>query len=87
MRYNSFSSQDDFRKEILAKNPTRFEIGPVYNYRVSARKEVSVEEMWKGQRIGARRNGMAGSRLERRLIGQGSRPLIGHLCSSTHHSY
>lgn len=35
VRYNSFNSADDFKKEILRANPTRFEIGPVYNARVS----------------------------------------------------
>lgn len=32
-RYNSFSSHVDFHKEILRLNPSRFEIGAVYNLR------------------------------------------------------
>ena len=32
-RYNSFSSHIDFHKEILRLNPSRFEIGAIYNLR------------------------------------------------------
>lgn len=35
VRYNSFNNAEDFKKEILRANPTRFEIGPIYNVRVS----------------------------------------------------
>jgi DNA primase catalytic subunit len=35
VRYNSFNNVEDFKKEILRVNPTRFEIGPIYNVRVS----------------------------------------------------
>ncbi len=35
VRYNSFNNVEDFKKEIIRANPTRFEIGPVYNARVS----------------------------------------------------
>lgn len=35
VRYNSFNNSEEFKKEILRANPTRFEIGPVYNARVS----------------------------------------------------
>ena len=34
VRYNSFNNVEDFKKEILRANPTRFEIGPIYNVRV-----------------------------------------------------
>jgi DNA primase small subunit len=35
VRYNSFNNIEDFKKEIIRANPTRFEIGPIYNVRVS----------------------------------------------------
>ena len=35
VRYNSFNNVEDFKREILRANPTRFEIGPIYNVRVS----------------------------------------------------
>lgn len=35
LRYNSFHSADDFKKELLRLNPSRFEIGPQYSARVS----------------------------------------------------
>jgi len=35
IRYNSFHSSDDFKKELLRLNPSRFEIGPQYSARVS----------------------------------------------------
>lgn len=31
MRYLSYNTWEDFRKDVLAKNPARFEIGPTYN--------------------------------------------------------
>jgi DNA primase small subunit len=34
IRYNSFHSADDFKKEVLRLNPSRFEIGPQYSARV-----------------------------------------------------
>ncbi len=34
LRYNSFQTADDLKKQVLALNPTRFEIGPVYSARV-----------------------------------------------------
>lgn len=34
MRYQSFNTADDLKKQVLAFNPTRFEIGPVYSARV-----------------------------------------------------
>jgi hypothetical protein len=36
LRYNSFHNSDDFKKEVLRLNPSRFEIGPQYSARVSA---------------------------------------------------
>ena len=35
LRYNSFENAEDLKKQVLALNPTRFEIGPVYSARVS----------------------------------------------------
>lgn len=35
IRYNSFNNADDFKKEVLRLNPSRFEIGPQYTARVS----------------------------------------------------
>ncbi|KAH8083529.1 hypothetical protein HD553DRAFT_296901 [Filobasidium floriforme] len=40
VRYNSFNNVEDFKKEILRANPTRFEIGPIYNVRPRDRKSV-----------------------------------------------
>jgi DNA primase small subunit len=34
LRYNSFSSADELKKQVCSLNPTRFEIGPVYSARV-----------------------------------------------------
>jgi hypothetical protein len=34
LRYNSFSTAEDLKKQVCALNPTRFEIGPVYSARV-----------------------------------------------------
>ena len=34
IRYNSFHTADDFKKEVLRLNPSRFEIGPQYSARV-----------------------------------------------------
>jgi DNA primase small subunit len=36
LRYNSFKDADDLKKQIENLNPSRFEIGAVYNARVSA---------------------------------------------------
>ncbi|KZT25632.1 prim-pol domain-containing protein [Neolentinus lepideus HHB14362 ss-1] len=33
LRYNSFNSVEDFKKQVCTLNPTRFEIGPVYTAR------------------------------------------------------
>lgn len=35
LRYNSFSTPEDLKKQVCQLNPTRFEIGPVYSARVS----------------------------------------------------
>ena len=35
LRYNSFNSVDDLKKQVCSLIPTRFEIGPVYSARVS----------------------------------------------------
>jgi len=34
LRYNSFATADEFKKQTCTLNPTRFEIGPVYTARV-----------------------------------------------------
>lgn len=34
LRYHSFNTVEDLKKQVLALNPTRFEIGPVYSARV-----------------------------------------------------
>ena len=34
LRYNSFNTAEDLKKQVCALNPTRFEIGPVYSARV-----------------------------------------------------
>lgn len=36
LRYQSFSSWDDWKKEVCRLNPSRFEIGPVYSAKVRA---------------------------------------------------
>ncbi|QSL66884.1 hypothetical protein MERGE_001271 [Pneumocystis wakefieldiae] len=38
LRYNSFPTYEVFRKEVLRLNPSRFEIGPVYNANPRDRK-------------------------------------------------
>ncbi|CCJ30592.1 unnamed protein product [Pneumocystis jirovecii] len=38
LRYNSFPTYEAFRKEVLRLNPSRFEIGPVYNANPRDRK-------------------------------------------------
>lgn len=35
LRYHSFTTADEFKKQTCTLNPTRFEIGPVYTARVS----------------------------------------------------
>lgn len=35
IRYNSFNTADDFKKEVVRLTPARFEIGPQYSARVS----------------------------------------------------
>lgn len=34
LRYNSFTTADDLKKQVCNLNPSRFEIGPVYSARV-----------------------------------------------------
>lgn len=34
LRYQSFVTADELKKQVLQMNPTRFEIGPVYSARV-----------------------------------------------------
>ena len=36
IRYNSFHTVEDFKKEVIRLNPSRFEIGPQYSARVGA---------------------------------------------------
>ncbi|EPQ52341.1 prim-pol domain-containing protein [Gloeophyllum trabeum ATCC 11539] len=40
LRYNSFNTVDDFKKQVCALNPTRFEIGPVYTARPRDKKTI-----------------------------------------------
>lgn len=44
IRYNSFYNIDEFKREILRLNPSRFEIGPQYNARVR-----QMHLLWKTQ--------------------------------------
>lgn len=39
VRYKSFANAEEMKKDVVAHNPTRFEIGPVYTGRVSAQLE------------------------------------------------
>jgi hypothetical protein len=41
LRYNSFNSADELKKQVCQLNPTRFEIGPVYSTRVRAHTRIS----------------------------------------------
>ena len=41
LRYNSFKDADDLKKQIENLNPSRFEIGAVYNARVSAQRRTN----------------------------------------------
>ena len=34
LRYNSFATVDDLKKQVCHLNPSRFEIGPMYSARV-----------------------------------------------------
>jgi DNA primase small subunit len=34
LRFNSFNSVEDLKKQVCNLNPTRFEIGPIYKVRV-----------------------------------------------------
>lgn len=36
LRYNSFTTADELKKQVCDLKPTRFEIGPVYSARVRA---------------------------------------------------
>ncbi|KAJ9106179.1 hypothetical protein QFC21_001322 [Naganishia friedmannii] len=45
VRYNSFNNAEEFKKEILRANPTRFEIGPVYNARPRDRKTMQASAL------------------------------------------
>ncbi|KXN90159.1 DNA primase small subunit [Leucoagaricus sp. SymC.cos] len=40
LRYNSFSTAEDLKKQVCQLNPTRFEIGPVYSARPRDKKTV-----------------------------------------------
>ncbi|TFK44518.1 hypothetical protein BDQ12DRAFT_701971 [Crucibulum laeve] len=40
LRYNSFSSAEELKKQVCQLNPTRFEIGPVYSARPRDKKTV-----------------------------------------------
>ncbi|EKM80807.1 hypothetical protein AGABI1DRAFT_112534 [Agaricus bisporus var. burnettii JB137-S8] len=40
LRYNSFATAEDLKKQVCDLNPTRFEIGPVYSARPRDRKTV-----------------------------------------------
>lgn len=40
LRYNSFNSVDDLKKQVCQLNPSRFEIGPVYSARPRDKKTV-----------------------------------------------
>lgn len=41
LRYHSFSNVEEFKQTVLRLNPTRFEIGPVYNARPRDRKTLA----------------------------------------------
>ncbi|KAH7910116.1 prim-pol domain-containing protein [Hygrophoropsis aurantiaca] len=40
LRYNSFNTYEDLKKQVCALNPTRFEIGPIYTARPRDKKSV-----------------------------------------------
>lgn len=46
LRYNSFASADELKKQVCQLNPTRFEIGPIYSARVSLRAYRVPETMY-----------------------------------------
>ncbi|KAF8629140.1 hypothetical protein AX17_005726 [Amanita inopinata Kibby_2008] len=50
LRYNSFNSADDLKKQVCYLNPTRFEIGPVYSARPRDRKTVRPSAFFPVQR-------------------------------------
>ncbi|KAI9571590.1 prim-pol domain-containing protein [Boletus coccyginus] len=41
LRYHSFNTAEDLKKQVLTLNPTRFEIGPVYSAKPRDKKSVS----------------------------------------------
>jgi hypothetical protein len=44
VRYKSFANAEEMKKDVVAHNPTRFEIGPVYTGRVSLSFRVCEDE-------------------------------------------
>ena len=44
LRYNSFNSAEELKKQVCALNPTRFEIGPVYSARVCGANLIRVHD-------------------------------------------
>jgi DNA primase small subunit len=45
LRYQSFNSDEDLKKQVCQMNPTRFEIGPVYSARVSLLRTSEVSQL------------------------------------------
>ena len=46
LRYNSFNTTEEFKKQVCLLNPTRFEIGPVYSARVRLLLRSSTSRMF-----------------------------------------
>lgn len=44
-RYNSYNSQEDFKKSVIEANPTRFEVGAVYSVNPKERKNLPKNAM------------------------------------------
>ncbi|KAF9047341.1 prim-pol domain-containing protein [Panaeolus papilionaceus] len=50
LRYHSFNTADELKKQVLQFNPSRFEIGPVYSARPRDKKTVRPAEFYPVQR-------------------------------------
>lgn len=42
LRYQSFNTADELKKQVCSLNPSRFEIGPQYTARVSGATEIRI---------------------------------------------
>lgn len=68
LRYNSFSTAEELKREVCRLNPARFEIGPVYSAKVRKRRMQLKSELklpWAAQRQKDGAKGHIPTRLQR----------------------